>query len=412
MKRTRWLFVLLAASVFAAVGFSVGCENASQSNEAGTLDPGEGPWAPGEAWVVEPEPILELGGMEGPETHQFYRVRNAFLLDSGILLVANAGTLELRAFDLNGEFLRSYGGSGEGPGEFRSMAWARRVHGDSVLVYDGRLARISLFAPSGESVRTVQLNPIVPLVNQAPGTYAGTRVLPIGAFAGGTVFGSPVFPTSVRTAGPPRVRRDTLPIFFFSSAGVPETGVGPLEGDEYYGGAGNSMLLPFGHRLHLAGGDARIAVGDGVSSEISVLSPTSDTLAIFRWEPETDLLSEQNIEEYKDWYLSRFDEGTRRTVARELDMVPFPRQMPTFVSLLWDRLGNLWIERYQLPFGGNSISAGVWDVISPEGVWKGAVRVPPGLEVTAIGRDHVVGLVRDNLDLEYVRVYQLRKGQE
>ena len=37
--------------------------------------------------------------------------------------------------------------------------------------------------------------------------------------------------------------------------------------------------------------------------------------------------------------------------------------------------------------------------------------MPPGLGVTEIGAAYVLGLERDELDVEYVRKYRLQKGR-
>jgi hypothetical protein len=48
-------------------------------------------------------------------------VRDALLLPSGELVVANRGTLDLLWFDADGTLARVVGGRGDGPGEFRYL---------------------------------------------------------------------------------------------------------------------------------------------------------------------------------------------------------------------------------------------------------------------------------------------------
>lgn len=45
------------------------------------------------------------------------------------------------------------------------------------------------------------------------------------------------------------------------------------------------------------------------------------------------------------------------------------------------------------------------------GVLSVLVSVPAGLEITDIGRDYILGIVRDDLDVEQVRLYRIR-GRE
>ena len=71
-------------------------------------------WAPGEAWLVDAEPVLTLGSLDGPEETQFFDVATVRLRDDGALLVADAGNHRISAFGSNGIYLWSQGREGEG----------------------------------------------------------------------------------------------------------------------------------------------------------------------------------------------------------------------------------------------------------------------------------------------------------
>jgi hypothetical protein len=51
-----------------------------------------------------------------------------------------------------------------------------------------------------------------------------------------------------------------------------------------------------------------------------------------------------------------------------------------------------------------------WTVFSPEGRALGSVVTPPGLRVLEIGRDYVLGVWQDELDVEYVRMHRLDRS--
>ena len=91
-------------------------------------------WEEGTAWRVS-EPALVIGAADGPADYQFFNVTGTVLL-RGKILVANAGTQELRSFDLQGSYQRTTGRRGEGPGEFVDMGALRRYRRDSLLVFD------------------------------------------------------------------------------------------------------------------------------------------------------------------------------------------------------------------------------------------------------------------------------------
>ena len=86
--------------------------------------------------------------------------------------------------------------------------------------------------------------------------------------------------------------------------------------------------------------------------------------------------------------------------------------MPALRSIQLDAAGNLWVEPYVVP-GAESPPFEVYD---PEGVWLGSVAMPPGLRRSSssspslwIGEDYVLGVWVDELEVEYVRLYELVK---
>ncbi|MFC1660944.1 hypothetical protein ACFL3S_05750, partial [Gemmatimonadota bacterium] len=116
----------------------------------GSVVPGGG------EWDLSTEPSLVIGSFEGPEEAQLYRVRGGLRLPDGRFVVANEGTWELRIFGSDGSHLGSMGGEGEGPGEFNSVRLLGLL-GDSLLVLDRRLRRVSLIHPDEGFVRSFPL---------------------------------------------------------------------------------------------------------------------------------------------------------------------------------------------------------------------------------------------------------------
>jgi len=50
-----------------------------------------------------------------------------------------------------------------------------------------------------------------------------------------------------------------------------------------------------------------------------------------------------------------------------------------------------------------------WTVFADDGHVLGTVDTPPGLEIYQIGNDYVLGVWRDETDVEHVRLYGLSK---
>lgn len=117
-------------------------------------------WEGGGAWSVSERPTPEIGTALGDEAYALYSARAAVRLPDGRIAVANGGTLQVRVYDADGRHLQDIGGPGDGPGEFRSLRsglWL--ALGDSIVTYDFRLSRLTLFDLEGRLGRTITLRP-------------------------------------------------------------------------------------------------------------------------------------------------------------------------------------------------------------------------------------------------------------
>ena len=94
-------------------------------------------------WQVGDSPVVQIGSLEEEAEYQLHEVSDALRLSDGRIVVASEGTNDLRFYSSHGAFLRSVGGTGEGPGEFRGLVALERLPADSLLAYDQRLRRVS-----------------------------------------------------------------------------------------------------------------------------------------------------------------------------------------------------------------------------------------------------------------------------
>jgi hypothetical protein len=67
-----------------------------------------------------------------------------------------------------------------------------------------------------------------------------------------------------------------------------------------------------------------------------------------------------------------------------------------------DAAGRLWVRE-----PGSDDAERVWQVFDTGGRHPGAALTPAGLRVTDIAQDLVLGIARDELAVEYVRVFRL-----
>lgn len=101
-----------------------------------------------ERWSVDADPMVSIGGADGPPATMFTGVTSATRLSDGTIVVLENETSELRFFDPGGAHLRTAGGFGEGPGEFEYAESFVRLAGDTLLVDAGD--RHLRFSPTGD----------------------------------------------------------------------------------------------------------------------------------------------------------------------------------------------------------------------------------------------------------------------
>ena len=82
------------------------------------------------SWTLSAEPEAVIGHLADEDpAHQFTQIRGAVRLSDGRIVVGDWGSREARYFDERGTHLLTVGGSGEGPGEIRTLYNVDRVRG-------------------------------------------------------------------------------------------------------------------------------------------------------------------------------------------------------------------------------------------------------------------------------------------
>jgi len=96
------------------------------------------------------------------------------------------------------------------------------------------------------------------------------------------------------------------------------------------------------------------------------------------------------------------DAAEVRRLAEETD---FPDAYPVFDALRTDPSGRVWLERWRARWEEDEPER--WWVLDADGAWLGEVTMPPGFVLDRVEADAVVGVVRDELDIERVQVHRI-----
>lgn len=354
-------------------------------------------WRAGEGWRLSEEPVLEIGEDEGEDAYQLFRVSNVVRLHDGRVALGNAGTDEVRFYRPDGTYIRSVGREGGGPGEFRSLSGPYPYH-DSLAVYDRGNQRMAILGPDGGWVRSFSTT--------APGGASSAAL--VAPFEDGTVAG-PLIVMFTAGASASRVSRDSSVHVRFTMDGELLDTLGVFQGSEWFvrqtGTGMGVMSLAMGKRIHTAVHGTAIYVGETDSYEVRRYESDGRLVRIIHRDLPVRPVTPQDIARYKEEQLEQAEAQWRSFQEEMLNAMPFPSTMPAHGSIAVDAEGNLWVAAFR----ASNREPHLWTVFDPDGRMLGDVTLPDRFRVTDMGPDYVLGVWRDEFDVERVRMFRLVK---
>lgn len=374
-----------AITVVDSAGVTVITSRASAGGDAG--------------WSLGRDPELRIGTAQGDPHYELYRVVGVHRMDDGRIVVANAGTGELRFYGPSGEWIATAGGTGEGPGEFRQMT-TMVVAADSIWVWDLALDRVSVFDGAGAFVRTILL--------------AQTEEGPPPEFVGRLADGRLLLGQYVRFwVAHPEPGVQPIPIRYeiadpdggvLKQLGEFEAGIHLVQvRDDHLW----SISVPFGRLSYFTPTDDGFLFGTGERFEVRQYGASGGLRRVMRLDRTPDPVGSGSLEAWIAAVAAlRGDADARRILRQRYDGVPLPATRPTYTAVKMDALGNVWAKDYSLP--GEEPSR--WTVFDSAGVYVGAVTMPEGFEPHQIGADFLLGVSTDSLGVETAEVFSLDRG--
>jgi len=359
-------------------------------------------WESDDQWSVSSEPTLSIGERDGEEALQFFRIRGVLRFEDGRIAALNGGSNTIRIFGPDGSLLTEFGGSGDGPGEFRSLGSAHILRADTLIIWDGRRPGFSFFTVSGQLIQSQTLTP--------PGTERlnGLELLSDGRLLLET-YASPLTQDPGRSVG---IHRDFAPLILMDREGAILDTVGMFPSAELgivriAGGLGMG-LVPFGKNSWIDTRGNSILVGTAEDMEVSVFDPRGRLQSIFRV-PEVELTL---LEEDRDWFFEQLSKRAKTPEEGEMleaviEGMVFPEKKAAYSGMLVGPDGTVWLRTgLHFPPEGSSRE---WTVFSPEGALLGALQLPEGFEVFEFGSDYALGVWKDEMDVEFIHLYRLNK---
>ena len=337
--------------------------------------------------VVSEPPLVRIGGAEeAREGYFFVRPNGALRLSDGRIVVAACGSDQLRFYGSDGTLLRTVGGPGDGPGEFRMLSRLRRTTADSLMTVDRRQWRVSLFDPRGAFVRSF-------------GIDVGEDVL--GRFADGMVLGL------TRTGGqrPPGnvviVRRQAQ-LFRRAADGSIAGQVGLFPGTAMLFRGHLSTGLSGGLDLALAVAADRMYLGTQDTAHVAVLAPDGTPLGGFATLTAPAPPTEAMRAAVAEAGAAQAPPETRAAFRERLLETPAAKMLPAYGRFLLGADGSLWLQD---GYRGNPNPR--TRTAYRDG--RAAMRavLPPDFVATDFGHDWVLGISTDSLDIHAIELHRL-----
>jgi hypothetical protein len=329
---------------------------------------------------------------------QLHEVSAAKRVGSDRYLIANDGSYEIREYDALGQLVQSMGGEGEGPGEFRSID-ALILAADTVIAFDRQLRRFSRFSPSGQFLSSTTLE----------GTGAGLSGVP-HRMAGGAFIAAWTTSTALTRADSgfavvgDVVRGQVVLIRHEPSGQIGDTlGVFPghEEGLIESGGFAASTRAPFALGFSLASWADRAVVGTQGRFELNLYEGSVLRRVIRAPNPDS-LVTDERFRALVDRLVSQ---APSPQLAEYVANTPEPqaRVAPAFGSFLVSSDDRLWVAESTYWY----LTARRWYVFDVDGQRIATVVLPERFRLMDAGADYVLGVWRDDLDVEHVQVFGL-----
>ena len=340
-------------------------------------------------WSIDPRPVFRSGWAQGEP--EFQSVRDGAVGSDGRLIVADAGANVLYVFSPDAGSWEALGRAGQGPGEFGAIQGIVALGADTFLVADRGNQRGTIYR-GVEPVTELRYEPF----------KADAVFVPIGRVAGDYVLAPRGF--ALRPDAQPGW--DEYPILRSPDLVEADT-VTTVAAFENPGSRSSNPVRHFG--MSEMSGD-HIVHGRTDIPEISWFDLDGRLIRRARWDIEPRSAGEE------DW--ARYEEGIReRQSARdpeefERDLArlreDFGGLMPLFRWVLGDPAGNVWLSEFDFV----DIWPAGYAIVAADGTWLGEIEFPVPIQVLDITESHVLGVERNELDVQAVVLYRIVKAAE
>ncbi len=349
--------------------------------------------------VVAPEPDLVIRSSDDASSVLF-DVRDVEVLPQGHVAVANGSGNEILVFDAAGAQVAAWGGTGDGPGEFRRLDWLAALPPDTLAVGDGGLRRVTILDAGGRYIRSFgTADAVDPASSPVPAR-------PMGLLADGSMIGA-VFSRPAAAEGTARPEVEIVALQPGAGSVDP---IGTWPGEEVALFRQDGLLEvtqpPFGRRIHIAPAPDGVWIADDDRWEARKYSVGGALSMVVRSSVGPGTVTDELLEAWiGERYRYAVDVPTLEELKEDQREIARHTTTPSFGGIVGTVDGGVAVGG----FGVGTASPRMWITVDPDGT-AAAIELPAGLDVKRWGPDWVLGVVRDPLDREEIHRYRILAG--
>jgi hypothetical protein len=347
-------------------------------------------------WELSAEPVVVIGDDSTSET-TFDQIGGVHIDSAGRIWVVDGRSAEIRVFAADGVYLESWGGRGQGPGEFIAPRLLGAIRGDSLVVLDRMDQVIEVLSPEGESNWSARLfTDAQATPRQALSALDDGRVLfqEITFFMGDLEEGE--------------VLSDTVRLWLLDPHDGSVSPLGPSVVPMWVWTQDEQLPMPFGPQLSVSTrGDTVFALDPTGSAVLAYAADGGSTAWPSPRDPERVRRSDHA--EYRRSVDRRGLPSEMSTLMKDaLDHPELPDFKPIYDRVMATDDGEVWARRFSYAGG----PTGAWDVFSATGVVRGTVSIRGGFQVKQVTTNRVVGVIRDTMGVQTIAVYEKRPQRD
>jgi hypothetical protein len=317
------------------------------------------------AFRLGDRPSFDVGGLEAEPANEFSTRQGYFRgirLSNGTVAVLDGRRIQI--FDRTGQRLKISGREGKGPGEFMNITSLCSMRGDTIVVADGMLRRVTMMDKAGAFITSALFGEHGHAENQF-------------CFDDGTILVGRVLPGDIKAPRTLRLSRLEL-----------GGSVSPIADVEY---PAFDMLVPT--TMEMAAWAQRVYVGSGLSHDIKVFAADGTLTSIIRTDDALrPITSDERAKLQPMGYRAGSTEAERKAAAAQAVAQSKTVHWPTFERMFVDVSGRLWVEDWRLY---DPVAASAWTAFDADGRLLGRLTIPAAaskdkaIRVVQFGRDEV-----------------------